>query len=90
VSSVSLGIALRYVLEALRTGPGSKMFRFAVTALKQFAGDLSQWPQYCTHLTQVGAGAARGQRCAAACLPAPSVGQPSPPLPPHTPARCPG
>ncbi len=53
VSSVSLGIALRYVLEALRTGPGSKMFRFAVTALKEFAGDLSQRPQYCTHLTQV-------------------------------------
>ena len=66
VSNVSLGIALRYVLEALRTGAGSKMFGFAATALKQFARDLAQWPQYCTHLTQVrceGAGlgqAARG------------------------------
>ena len=29
------------------------MFRFATTALKQFSGDLSQWPQYCTHLKQV-------------------------------------
>jgi hypothetical protein len=53
VSSVSLGIALRYVLEALRTGLGGKMFRFATTALHQFAGDLAQWPQYCQHLTQV-------------------------------------
>lgn len=56
VSSISLGIALRYVLEALRTPPGAagiKMFRFGATALKQFAGDLAQWPQYCTHLAQV-------------------------------------
>lgn len=60
VSSVSLGIALRYVLEALRTGAGSKMFRFGATALKQFAGDLAQWPQYCNHLTQVRAGGTGG------------------------------
>ncbi len=55
VSSISLGIALRYVLEALRTpgGSGSKMARFGATALKQFAGDLAQWPQYCQHLAQV-------------------------------------
>ena len=59
VTSISLGIALRYVLEALRTpggaaagAAGNKMFRFAVTALKQFAGGLAQYPQYCTHLTQ--------------------------------------
>lgn len=38
----------------LHAGAGSKMFRFATTALKQFSGDLSQWPQYCTHLKQVG------------------------------------
>lgn len=56
VSSISLGIALRYVLEALRTpgGSQSKMARFGATALKQFAGDLAQWPQYCQHLAQVG------------------------------------
>ncbi|KAL4458253.1 hypothetical protein ABPG75_013118 [Micractinium tetrahymenae] len=55
VSSISLGIALRYVLEALRTPGGhqSKMARFGATALKQFAGDLAQWPQYCQHLAQV-------------------------------------
>lgn len=53
VSSISLGIALRYVLEALRTGPGNKMFRFATTALRQFHVDLAQWSQYTTHLSQV-------------------------------------
>ena len=38
VSSVSLGIALRYMLEALRSGPGSKMFRFGVTRAAPVCG----------------------------------------------------
>ncbi len=53
ISNVSLGIALRYVVDALRAGPGDKMFGFATTAIRQFAPDLPQWPQYCAHILQV-------------------------------------
>jgi len=57
VSSITLGIALRYVLEALRKppGPGSlgKMFRFGMYALEQFKGRLQEWPQYCSHIIQI-------------------------------------
>ncbi|RCH97016.1 hypothetical protein CU098_002737, partial [Rhizopus stolonifer] len=53
VSFVPLGIALRYVLDALRNPVGSKMFTFGVQALGQFQSRLSEWPQYCTHLLQI-------------------------------------
>lgn len=61
VSSITLGIALRYVLEALRkppavagAGPSSgKMFRFGMFALEQFKGRLHEWPQYCSHIVQI-------------------------------------
>ena len=55
VSSITLGIALRYVLEALRKPPSppgtttssGKMFQFGMFALEQFKGRLHEWPQYC-------------------------------------------
>jgi hypothetical protein len=54
VSSVTLAIALRYVLEALRKTPGQgsngKMFRFGIFALEQFKQRLSTLPQYCSHV----------------------------------------
>ena len=50
VSNITLGMFLRYVLEALRKPPGSKMCTFGVTALMQFRPRLSEWPQYCQHL----------------------------------------
>jgi CCR4-NOT transcription complex subunit 1 len=61
VSSITLGIALRYVLEALRkppSPPGStsssgKMFQFGMFALEQFKGRLHEWPQYCSHIVQI-------------------------------------
>lgn len=53
VSYVPLGIALRYVLDALRNPMGSKMFNFGVQALRQFKSRLGEWPQYCSHLLQI-------------------------------------
>src|SRR5436190_15944643 len=48
-----LGIALRYVLNALRSPADSKMFNFGVQALLQFQSRLPEWPQYCSHLLQI-------------------------------------
>jgi CCR4-NOT transcription complex subunit 1 len=54
VSSITLGIALRYVLEALRNRTqNGKMFRFGMFALEQFKGRLSEWPQYCSHIVAI-------------------------------------
>lgn len=61
VSSITLGIALRYVLEALRKPPSSPgvstgsgtMFKFGMFALEQFKGRLHEWPQYCSHIVQI-------------------------------------
>ena len=58
VSSITLGIALRYVLEALRKNPNNnlqsgKMFRFGMFALEQFKNRLHEWPQYCSHIIQI-------------------------------------
>ena len=58
VSSITLGIALRYVLEALRKNPNQspqsgKMFRFGMFALEQFKERLHEWPQYCSHIVQI-------------------------------------
>ncbi|CAB4419785.1 unnamed protein product [Rhizophagus irregularis] len=49
----ALGIALRYVLNALRSPSDSKMFNFGVQALLQFQSRLPEWPQYCSHLLQI-------------------------------------
>ncbi|KAI9280718.1 CCR4-Not complex component, Not1-domain-containing protein [Sporodiniella umbellata] len=48
----TLGLALRYVLDALGHVPGTKIYRFGLTALTQFQARLPEWPQYCFHLTQ--------------------------------------
>ena len=58
ISSITLGIALRYVLEALRKDPeasdsNEKMFRFGKISLEQFRLRLGEWPQYCSHLVQI-------------------------------------
>jgi len=58
ITSVTLGIGLRYVLEALRKSPSQspqsgKMFRFGLFALEQFKERLHEWPQYCSHIVEI-------------------------------------
>lgn len=53
VSFLPLGVALRYVLDALRKPPGSKMFKFGLYALEQFKARLCEWPQYCSHILTI-------------------------------------
>ncbi|KAE9600761.1 putative CCR4-Not complex component, Not1, CCR4-NOT transcription complex subunit 1, HEAT [Lupinus albus] len=53
VTHLSLGIALRYVLDALRKPADSKMFMFGSLALEQFVDRLPEWPQYCNHILQI-------------------------------------
>ena len=73
---MGLGLALRYVLDALKKKPGSNMYNFGVVALDRFKHRLREYPQYCQHLATVehfgqfprhlvdvsGAGAAGGVR----------------------------
>jgi CCR4-NOT transcription complex subunit 1 len=51
VSLFALALALRSVLDALRT-PNTKMFRFGYLALQQFKGRLQEWPQYCAQVSR--------------------------------------
>ncbi|CAK9208187.1 unnamed protein product [Sphagnum jensenii] len=53
VSSITLGHALRCVLDALRKPLDSKMFSFALAALDEFKDRLVEWPQYCNHILQI-------------------------------------
>ena len=50
---MALGIALRYVLEALRKPHGSKMYYFGIAALDKFKTRLKEYPQYCQHLSAI-------------------------------------
>ncbi|KAI8922013.1 CCR4-Not complex component, Not1-domain-containing protein [Powellomyces hirtus] len=54
VTSRALGMALRYVLDALRQPVGSRLFKFGIQALSQFQARLGEWPQYCSLLLQIG------------------------------------
>ncbi|XP_077235419.1 transcription regulator [Tasmannia lanceolata] len=53
VTHLTLGIALRGVLDALRKSVDSKMFLFGAKALEQFVDRLVEWPQYCNHILQI-------------------------------------
>ncbi|CAI9769351.1 unnamed protein product [Fraxinus pennsylvanica] len=53
VTHLTLGIALRAVLDGLRKPADSKMFVFGTTALEQFVDRLVEWPQYCNHILQI-------------------------------------
>ncbi|KAL0662601.1 hypothetical protein Bca4012_099438 [Brassica carinata] len=53
VSSITLGMALRLVLDSLRKPADSKMFLFGSKALEQFVNRLVELPQYCNHILQI-------------------------------------
>ncbi|XP_032816690.1 CCR4-NOT transcription complex subunit 1 isoform X5 [Petromyzon marinus] len=53
VTYMALGLALRYVLEALRKAFGSKMYYFGIAALDRFKNRLKDYPQYCQHLASI-------------------------------------
>lgn len=46
VTSVSLMIALKLILEALQQPRHTNMFKFGVDALQQIKSDLVAWPDY--------------------------------------------
>lgn len=50
---MALGIALRYVLEALKKPHNSKMYFFGIAALDRFKSRLKDYPQYCQHLAAI-------------------------------------
>lgn len=45
IDFIPLGIAVRYVLDALRNPPESNWFRFGIQALARFQSRLAEWPQ---------------------------------------------
>ncbi|XP_064466564.1 CCR4-NOT transcription complex subunit 1-like isoform X2 [Ornithodoros turicata] len=53
VTYMALGLALRYVLDALRKPYGTKMYYFGTTALDRFKTRLKDYPQYCQHLASI-------------------------------------
>ncbi|KAK2975819.1 hypothetical protein RJ640_022836 [Escallonia rubra] len=53
VTHLTLGIALRSVLDALRKPTDTKIFAFGTVALEQFLDRLVEWPQYCNHILQI-------------------------------------
>ncbi len=54
VTMIPLGLALRFVLDAVRKSPDSKMYFFGIAALDRFKSRLKDYPQYCQHVTCIG------------------------------------
>lgn len=50
---VALGIALRFVLEALRKPTSSKMYYFGIAALDRFKSRLKEYHKYCEHVRAI-------------------------------------
>ncbi|KAL4234231.1 CCR4-NOT transcription complex subunit 1 [Mactra antiquata] len=50
---MALGIALRFVLDALKKPYGSKMSFFGIAALDRFKTRLKDYPAYCQHLAAI-------------------------------------
>jgi CCR4-NOT transcription complex subunit 1 len=53
VDHIPLGIALRYVCDALACAPDSSLFSFGVQALSQFDKRLPEWPPVCQRLARI-------------------------------------
>lgn len=52
-SYMTLGLALRFVLEALRKPEGSKMYFFGIAALDRFKTRLKDYHKYCEHVRAI-------------------------------------
>ncbi|XP_043501500.1 CCR4-NOT transcription complex subunit 1 isoform X2 [Polistes fuscatus] len=52
-SYMTLGLALRFVLDALRKPDGSKMYYFGITALDRFKSRLKDYQTYCEHVRNI-------------------------------------
>ena len=50
VSTVSLGIAMRYIYDALKNEPSHKLFKFGITATLQFKDIVGQFPVFAKQL----------------------------------------
>lgn len=50
---MTLGLALRFVLEALRKPEGSKMYYFGIAALDRFKARLKDYHKYCEHVRAI-------------------------------------
>lgn len=51
---MTLGLALRCVLDALRKPEGTKMYFFGITALDRFKNKLHLYQKYCEHVRSIG------------------------------------
>ena len=52
-SYMALGLALRFVLEALRKPEGTKMYYFGIAALDRFKSRLKEYHKYCEHIRAI-------------------------------------
>lgn len=52
-SYMTLGLALRFVLDALKKPDGSKMYYFGITALDRFKSRLKEYQTYCEHVRTI-------------------------------------
>jgi len=52
-SYVTLGLALRFVLDALKKPEGSKMYYFGITAIDRFKSRLKDYQTYCEHVRAI-------------------------------------
>lgn len=52
-SYLALGLALRFVLEALKKSEGSKMYYFGIAALDKFKSRLKEYHKYCEHVRAI-------------------------------------
>lgn len=52
-SYMALGLALKFVLEALRKQAGSKMYYFGIAALDRFKSRLKDYHKYCEHVRAI-------------------------------------
>lgn len=53
VDYIPLGIAIRYVLDALQCPPDTNLFKFGVQALSRFESRLPEWQPLCEKLLQI-------------------------------------